>query len=158
MGTPWEKNRTFQMEVIYDLIDGQRPIREIIELSFVEEFETCKNLILLMDAGLIESTSIKAKKERGEGRKWQVAKYLADAAAYLLVGIFGLLLFFQFTATRLVHFPFSYGELQGWHSVQDSVRKVYDLKIKNAREVFFLEENRYPKDPSEMVDRGLLPR
>jgi hypothetical protein len=30
----------------YDLIDGQRPIREIIELSFVEEFETCKNLIL----------------------------------------------------------------------------------------------------------------
>jgi len=158
VGTPWEKNRTFQMEVIYDLIDGQRPIREVIELSFVEEFETCKNLILLMDAGLIESTSIKAKKARGEGREWPVAKYLADAAACLLVGIFGLLLFSQFTATRLVHFPLSNGERQGWYAVQDSVRKAYDLKNKNAREVFFLEENRYPKDPSEMVNRSLLPR
>ena len=158
VGTPYEKNRTFQMEVIYDLIDGQRPIREIIELSFVEEFETCKNLILLMDAGLIESTSIKAKKARGEGRQWEVAKHLANAAAYLLVGIFGLLLFSQFTATRLVHFPFSYGELQAWHSILDSVRKVYDLKSKNAREVFFLEENRYPKNTSEMVNRHLLPR
>lgn len=158
VGTPWEKNRTFQMEVIYDLIDGQRPIREIIELSFVEEFETCKYLILLMDAGLIESTSISVKKDRGERRKFQAAKYLADAAAYLLVVIFGLLLFFQFTEMRLGHFPFSSGELLGWHSVRNSVRKVYDLKIKNAREVFFLEENRYPKGPSEMVDRGLLPR
>jgi hypothetical protein len=158
VGTPWEKNRTFQMEVIYDLIDGQRSIREVIEVSFVEEFETCKYLILLMDAGLIESTSIKVKKDRGEGRKWQVAKYLADAAAYLLVGIFALLLFFQFTTTRLVHFPFTYGERQGWHAVRDSVGKVYELKVKNAREVFFLEENRRPKNPSEMVDRGLLPR
>jgi Domain of unknown function (DUF4388) len=158
VGTEWEKNRTFQLDVIYDLIDGQRPIREIIELSFVEEFETCKNLILLMDAGLIESTLIKAKKVRGEGRKWHIGKYLADAAAFLLVGIFGLLLFSQFTEMRLGHFPFSYGELRAWHSVRDSVRKVYDLKVQNAREVFFLEENRYPKGPSEMVDRGLLPR
>ena len=66
-GTPWEKSRTFQMEVIYDLIDGQRSIKEIIDLSFVEEFETCKNLITMMDAGLIESTAtVSVKKEKGK--------------------------------------------------------------------------------------------
>jgi hypothetical protein len=157
MGTPWEKNRTFQMEVIYDLIDGQRSIREVVELSFVEEFETCKYLILLMDAGLIESTAVSVKKERGGEKKFQVAKHLADAGAYLLVGIIALLLFFQFTATRLPDFPFTYGEWQGWHVLQDSLRKVYEVKVRNAREVFFLEENRLPKDPSEMVSRGLLP-
>jgi hypothetical protein len=158
VGTPWEKNRTFQMDVIYDLIDGQRSIREIIELAFVEEFETCKSLILLMDAGLIESTSIKAKKERRERRKFQGAKYLADAAACLLVGIFALLLYSQFTVTRRVDFPFTRGERQAWLAVRDSVSKVHDLKIENAGQVFFLEENRYPKSLSEMVQQGFLPR
>jgi hypothetical protein len=157
MGTPLEKNRTFQMEVIYDLIDGQRAVKEIIDLSFVEEFETCKNLILLMDAGLIESTAGIVKKEPGGGKKSRVAKHLADAGAYLLVGISALLLFFQFTAARLSNFPFTHGEWQGWHVLQDSVRKVYEVKARTAREVFFLEENRLPKDPSEMVSRGLLP-
>ncbi|KPK87912.1 MAG: hypothetical protein AMJ94_16290 [Deltaproteobacteria bacterium SM23_61] len=158
VGTPWEKNRTFQMDVIYDLIDGQRSISEIIELAFVEEFETCKSLILLMDAGLVESTSIKAKKARRERRKFEGAKYLGNAAAILLVGIFALLLFSQFAATRLVDFPFTNGERQAWHAVRDSVSKVHDLKIKNAAQVFFLEENRYAKNLSEMVERGLLPR
>jgi hypothetical protein len=32
------------------------------------------------------------------------------------------------------------------------------LKSMNAREVIFLEENRYPTDPSEMADRELLTR
>ena len=156
-GTPWEKNRTFQMEVIYDLIDGQRSIKEVIELSFVEEFETCKYLILMMDAGLLESASVGVKKERGGGRKIEIAKHLADAGAYLLVGIFALLLFLQFTTVRLPNFPFSHGEWQGWHAFQDSLRKVYSLKVNNAREVFLLEENRYPQDPAEMANRGLLP-
>ena len=157
MGTPWEKNRSFQMEVIYDLIDGQRSIQEVIELSFVEEFETCKYLILLMDAGLIESTPVSFKKDRGGEQKSQAAKRLADAGAYLLVGILALLFFFRFIETRLPNFPFTHQEWQGWHALQDSFRKVYEVKVRNAREVFFLEENRLPKDPSEMVSRGLLP-
>ena len=157
MGTPLEKARSFQMEVIYDLVDGQRSVKEIIDLSFVEEFETCKNLIRLMDASLIESAAVSVKKEPGGEKKSQVAKHLADAGAYLLVGVIALFLLFQFTATRLSHFPFTYGEWQGWHVLQDSFRKVYEVKARNAREVFFLEENRLPKDPSEMVSRGLLP-
>jgi hypothetical protein len=65
-----------------------------------------------MDAGLIESTRSKPE-ERGTRRKLPVAKYLADAAAYLWWDL-GLLLF-------PVHrdapgaFPLSSGERQGWH-------------------------------------------
>ncbi len=157
MGTPLEKNRSFQMEVIYDLIDGQRSVKEIIDLSFVEEFETCKNLILLMDAGLVESTAGGVKREPVGEKKSQAAKHLADAGAYLLVGIIALLLFFQFTEARLSNFPFTYGEWQGFRVLQYSARKVYEVKVRNAREVFSLEENRFPKDPSEMVSRGLFP-
>ena len=154
-GTPWEKSRTFQMEVIYDLIDGQRSIKEIIELSFVEEFETCKNLIVLMDAGLIEPTTIvSAQKEKGG--KILLFKHLADAGAYLVVGILALFFLLQLTSTRFSHFPLTRVEIQGWHIFQDSLRKIAEAKKKTAEEVFFLEENRYPQKPDEMAKRGLL--
>ncbi len=158
-GTPWEKNRTFQMEVIYDLLDGQRSIKEIIDLSFVEEFETCKNLIVLMDAGLIElTTTVSPQKEKGERRQIRVAKHLADAAAYLLVGVLALILFFQLVITRLPDFPLTQSESQGWRIFQDYLRKVREAKIKNAQEVFFLEENRYPQEPAGMAKGGRLSR
>ncbi len=161
-GTPWEKSRTFQMEVIYDLLDGQRPIKEIIDLSFVEEFETCKNLIVLMDAGLIEATttvSVKKEKKGKKGKKEiQVTHYLVNAGSYLLVGIPALFLLFQLVSTRLPYFPLNQSESQGWHIFQDSLKKVREAKIKNAQEVFFLEEDRYPQEPGEMAKKGLLNR
>ena len=158
-GTSWEKSRTFQMEVIYDLLDGQRSIKEIIELSFVEEFETCKNLIVLMDAGLIETTTtVSVRKEKKEKKEIRVAKHLADVGSYLLVGILALFLLFQLVLTRSPHFPLSQSESQGWRIFQDSLRKVREAKIKNAQEVFFLEENRYPQGPGEVSKRGLLSR
>lgn len=158
-GTPWEKSRTFQMEVIYGLLDGQRPIKEIIDLSFVEEFETCKNLIVLMDAGLIEATTtVSVKKEKKSKKEIQVTKYLANAGSILLVGIPALLLLFQLVITRVPYFPLNQSEDQGWRIFQDSLKKVREAKIKNAEEVFFLEENRYPQEPGEMAKRGLLNR
>lgn len=155
-GTPWEKKRTFQTEAIYGLVDGRRTVKEIIDLSFLGEFDTCKNLIFLMDAGLIEPTAISVggKKRRGI----QVNKHLLDAGAYLLVSVLVLFLIFQLAANRWESFPLSQGERKGWLTSQEPLRKIEGLKAKNAREVFFLEENRYPADPSEMVKRGLLPR
>jgi hypothetical protein len=158
-GTSWEKSRTFQMEVIYDLIDGQRSIQEIIDLSFVEEFETCKNLIIMMDAGLIEPTTVVCVKEKkGREKGFQAVKPLADAVPYFLVGILTSFLLFQLATTRIPNFPLTQGESQGWHVFQDSLRKIREAKIKNAQEVFFLEQNRYPEDPNEMARRGLLSR
>jgi hypothetical protein len=155
-GTRWEKNRTFQMEVIYDLVDGQRSVGEIIDLSFVEEFETCKNLILMMDAGLIEPGGVKVKKGKESGKGRHLANHLADVGAYVAVGALTLLLFFHFVENRLPHFPFGDEELQAWQRVHDSLKKVQEVKWKNAQEVFFLEEGRHSQSPAELVRQGLL--
>jgi len=154
-GTPWEKRRSFQMELIYDLVNGLHTVKEIIDLSFVGEFDTCKNLIELMDAGLIEPVPISAevKKKRGI----QVAQHLVDAGVYLMVFILGFLLIFQLAATRREGFPFSQNERKVLGMAQDYLRKIEREKIANAREVFFLEMNRYPVNPAEMVKTGLLP-
>jgi hypothetical protein len=153
-GTSWEKNRTFQMEVLYELIDGQRTLQEVMNLSFIGEFDTCKNLTMLMDAGMIEplSQSVKRKKMK----KIEASKKLGDAGAYFLVAGLAFLLIFQFTTMRLADFPLSQEEKRGWMTFQEPLQKIERLKTRAAREVFFLEENRYPNHPAELVERGLL--
>lgn len=155
-GTPWEKKRTVQMEVLYDLVDGRRTIREIIDLSFIGEFDACKNLVIMMDAGLIELSSIGASIEKG--KKSKASGRLRDASAYFLVGVLAFFLVFQLSITRWADFPISQEEREKLQPIQASLRRVEKLRSMNAREVFFLEENRYPMNPSEMVRKGLLPR
>ncbi len=158
-GTDWEKNRTFQMEVIYDLLDGQRSVKEIIELSFVEEFETCKNLITLMDAGLIEAANRgSARKEKKKEQRVSSARRLENPGAYMVVGILAFLLLTQLAVTRLPNLPLSRGEEEGWRTIRQVLKKAQESNLRRAQEVFFLEENRFPQTSAEMAERGLLPR
>ena len=167
-GTPWEKNRTFQMEAIYGLIDGQRTIREIIELSFLEEFETCKNILVLMDAGLVERGTLAPEKNQKQFRfpsfhlpslrivgKIHLGKILLNVCAFFLVAIFGLFLFSRLIADRGDYLPFQTKERQKWIAFRSAVQPVEEKKIANARNVFFIEENRYPQNLDEMVRKGL---
>ena len=155
-GTPWEENRSFQMEVIYDLVNGQRTVQEIIDLSFVGEFDTCKNLIILMDAGVVEPALISATNKKGKGI--QVSKYLLSSGAYLLLSVLAFFLIYQLANARWNRFPLSQEEWRGWQALHGSFKGIEDAKTGNAREVFFVEENRYPKNLNEMRERGLLAR
>ena len=170
-GTSWEKNRTFQMEVIYELIDGQRTIKDIIELSFLEEFETCKNLLVLMDAGLVERNAAFPEKTRKAmrfpsihlpslriGREIHLGRLLLNGIAFFLVAVLALLLFSKLIVDRSDGFPFSAEERQGWAKFRSALRPIEEKKIANARNVFYIEENRYPLQPEELVQKGLLPR
>jgi len=155
-GTPWEEKRTPQMELIYGLVNGQRTIRQIIDLSLIGEFDTCKNLITLSEAGLLDPTLVwgMEKKRRISG----LGKPKVQVGASLLVGILIFLLILQLAVFRWKGFPLSRGERAGWRAFQDPLGTIEGEKAANAREVFFLEENRYPADPSEMTQKNLLTR
>ncbi|MBI5966805.1 MAG: DUF4388 domain-containing protein [Deltaproteobacteria bacterium] len=155
-GTAWAKKRTFQMEVIFELIDGARTIQEIMDLSFIGEFDTCKNLITLIDAGLVEPVSISVGSQRP--KRPPLSRHLVDAGAFLLVGVLAIFLIFQLANTRLENLPLTQAEWKGWSTLRDSIQRVEREKTTKAREVFFLEENRYPTAPEEMVKQGLLAR
>jgi len=152
--TPWEKSRTFQMEVVFELVDGQRTVQEIIDMSFVGEFDTCKHLITLMDAGVIEPISIAPEIEKR--KETGGPPFLRSLAGYLLVGVLGLFLIFQLAVARGGSFPFTDGEREVWRVLKNQMMKINQEKVSNAREIFFVEENRYPATPAEMVQRGLL--
>ncbi|MBP1720466.1 MAG: transcriptional regulator, partial [Deltaproteobacteria bacterium] len=155
-GSAWADKRTFQMDVIYDLINGQRTISEIIDLSFVGEFETCKNLIAMMDAGMIEPAGINPLRDRRNGGHSQ--KTLKNAGAYLLLGGLSLALVFQLIGIRGKSFPLSVQEYEGWKTLRQPVEKLEGKKRENAAEVFLIEKNRYPHDQSELIQSGLIPR
>ena len=155
-GSAWADKRTFQMEVIYELINGQRTISDIIDQSFVGEFETCKNLITMMDAGMIEPVGISPVRDRRNGGRSK--KTLKNIVGYLLLGGLSLTLVFQLVGIRGKFFPLSSQEYEGWKTLRQPVEKMEGKKREHAAEVFLIEKSRYPLDKSELIKSGLMPR
>jgi hypothetical protein len=139
-GKEWEKKRTFQMDVIYELINGQRTIQEIIDLSFVGEFDSCKSIIVLLDSGVIEvsGTLEGGRKEKRGG----VRKIMVHAGPGLLLAALILLAFWQIIFVRGEFFPLTRPAHDGWLTFRDSLRKIEEQKAIHAREVYFLEKGR----------------
>lgn len=154
-GSAWADKRTFQMDVIYELINGQRTISEIIDQSFVGEFEACKNLITMMDAGLVEPVGINPVRDRRNGGRSK--KTLRNAGAYLLLGALSFALGIQLIGIRGNSFPFSSREYEGWKILRQPVEKMQAEKKENATEVFLIEKGRYPLNQSELAKSGLMP-
>jgi hypothetical protein len=155
-GSAWADKRTFQMEVIYELINGQRTISDIIDQSFVGEFETCKNLITMMDAGMIEPVGINPVRDRRNGGRSK--KTLKNIVGYLLLGGLSLTLVFELVGIRGKFFPLSSQEYEGWKTLRQPVEKMEGKKREHAVEVFLIEKSRYPLDKSELIKSGLMPR
>lgn len=152
-GTDYENQRSFQMEVIFGLIDGQRTVQEIMDVGFLGEFDTCKNLVTLMDAGLIEPTSIQFRKGMKGPSPAGLRRHSLNAGALILVIILGVTLAYQLVAVQGGRWE----NLKGWKMVQETWDKVRAAKLKNAREVFMIEEGRPPQSDSELVSKGLWP-
>ncbi len=155
-GSAWADKRSFQMEVIYELINGQRTINDIVDQGFVGEFETCKNLITMMDAGVIEPVGINPIHARRNGGRSK--KILRNVGGYLLLGGLFLALAFQLIGVRGRTFPLSPQEYEGWKALRQPAEKMEGKKKENAAEVFLIEKNRYPFDKSELIKNGLMPR
>jgi hypothetical protein len=155
-GSAWADKRSFQMEVIYELINGQRTITDIMDQSFVGEFETCKNLITLMDAGMIEPVGVNPVRDRRNGGR--SPKILKKIAGYLLLGGLSLAVLFQLFGISGKTFPLSSREYEGWKTLRQPAEKMEGKKKEHAAEVFWIEKNRYPVDTSELVKSGLIPR
>lgn len=153
-GTPWEKKRSFQMEIIYELVNGVRTVKEIIDLSFIGEFDTCKNLVDLMDAGLIEPVAQGAGERK---RRPALMNFWPKGIVYIISLAWGLFLFYQVMETRGAKFPYSSREEKMVEVVQSYITAIKRDKILKAREIFFLEEGRYPRDLTELVEKRLLP-
>ncbi len=162
------KNIGQNERIVYQLIAPGRDVQKIIDLSRLGEFETCKALVTLIEAGIIETETVAdtrfAKSAAnsslgGIGARRSIGTWpMLGRAAVVLGLIVAVVIMSQRT----------YGwRLRGWVSlreptgfvaqdVQSVVSTTQLQKIERALAVYRAEAGDYPRDLMALVDSGLL--
>jgi hypothetical protein len=116
----------------------------------VGEFETCKNLITMMDAGMIEPVGINPVGDRRNGGR--SPKILKNIGGYLLLGALSLALIFQLFGVRGKMLPLSPREDEGWKTLRQP--GTTGREKGHAADVVWIEQIRYPVDTFKLVKTG----
>ena len=148
-------------KMVLNLVEGRRAVQDIIHLSRLGEFETCKALATLIQAKQIEPLPVQ-KKEVAPMEK-TVEKARVNIIDYLLnVLSFGFLIgaiIFIVIYSNLNPLKNRYSS--GRQSVRIDYPQIYLGKtqwarIKSSLEVYRLENGNYPESLDELVDKKLL--
>lgn len=144
------------------LVEPGRTVERIVDLSRLGEFETCKALLNLVNAGVLEPVAPARRAAAAVGayaHDWQAriragaARVLATVAiAAALAGI----------AVWVDERGLTFGEARGAVVRDDGARRFlsrYQLaRLRGALEVYRLEHGTYPERLSELVDAGIVSR
>jgi hypothetical protein len=145
-----------QEQVVYRLLDGERTVQDVVDVSKLGEFETCKVIYGFLQVGLARQvmgaeTLAEAPRRRHRGPSVPFGDITLVLVA--LAAVFVLMLFN----------PWSFFALN--YNVQQSRAEIGDLKddvkvqrLQHALEVFYLEKQTYPHDLGKLVEDGLLER
>lgn len=136
------------------LVDGQRDVYQLIDVSRLGEFETCKALLTLLNDGYIEPTKVKRAldapaRHRSVDTRRMALKVVVNAAL-LLVLVVGVLFM-----------PRSRVELhrnaqQVATEAQSRLRANRLVAIATALEVHRVEHGHYPGSLDVLVEKGLV--
>jgi hypothetical protein len=145
---------------IYELVDGQRTVKELIDSSFLGEFDTCNCLKELMVAGLVElvegkisaaapGAGIVARKP-GKKRAWAL---MVAPGVILLLGVISFVLAGMNPKSFLGLGPATpKGELE----LQREAYNLKKLRLEESLGVYYLAHGTYPADLSLLVEKNLL--
>jgi len=146
---------TSEQELIYHLVDGTRTVQEIIDRSLLGKFNASDILGDLMEIGLIEGVRI----ERPSLIKKVSTFRFREALTYVYFGasLAAIILFLvYFKPTVLHHLGNSRIERADIEAPMNLVHKTQLKKIKNALEIYYMENGKYPDRIEELISARLL--
>ncbi|HKY31770.1 MAG TPA: DUF4388 domain-containing protein [Candidatus Polarisedimenticolia bacterium] len=139
---------------IYDLINGQRPVQEVIDRGRMGDFETCRILYDLLSRNLIVSSDAPAART-AVARRPRLAPILEQAGYLLVAGAVAASL------ATMGGSPFS--GMPRHLIPAGSVERIQDLVARNrvqrldeAVQVYYLQKGFYPDDLKELVKGRLV--
>ena len=136
-------------EIVYNFVNGQNRVRNIIDRSLLGRYHTLNALVSLIDAGLIVKTSVgKAAEQKMAVTKNRLATYLSySVVPVVLIG---------FIVLKIITTDFStYSELkQAFRPL--CLEKTRLPKIKNALNVYYVGHGTYPVSLATLVDTGIV--
>jgi hypothetical protein len=151
------KALTSDQESICKLVDGMRTVQDIIDRSLLGRFNACEILSYLFEIGLIEVASVQTP---SLARKVGAINFQRTipviSAAGLLFLIFGLLIYF--TPNVFHQFLDSGIERVDFEIPTHLVHKAQLDRIRNALDIYYLENGNYPERLEELVSGQLLQR
>ena len=146
---------TSEQELVYNLVDGQRTVQEIIDRSLLGRFNASDILADLMEIGLIEVARIETPsffKKVSTFRFREVLTYVYCGASLLAI----ILLLAYFKPSVLHHLTDSKIERADLEIPMNLTHKVQIQRIKNALEIYYMEQGKYPDRIEELVSTRLL--
>ena len=146
---------TSEQELIYNLVDGNRTVQDIIDRSLLGKFNTSEILVDLSGMGLIEEGEVRIP---GIIKKVRMVNFrrVLTLAYYGVFLIFIFLVLFYFRPTFLRHLWDSKIDRADIDVPVQLVHKTQLDRIKNALEIYFLEKGQYPSRLEELVSARLL--
>ncbi|MBN2498994.1 MAG: DUF4388 domain-containing protein [Deltaproteobacteria bacterium] len=151
-------------EKVYNLIEDDRDVQKLIDLSRLGEFETCKALLNLINesyikiAGKIEKADAEVSKEKpgGRVRRLPIGRIFIQAGMYVL--IVGLCLVLYRLLEGDVLSLFRESSAHGFQSpvALELIDRNQSLRVENALEVYRLETGSYPDGLAQLVEEDLL--
>ncbi len=144
-----------EQELVYNLVDGQRTVQEIIDRSLLGRFNASDILADLMEIGLIEVARIETPsffKKVSTFRFKEVLTYVYCGTSLLVI----ILLLAYFKPSVLHHLTDSKIERADLEIPMNLTHKMQLQRIKNALEIYYLEQGKYPDRIEELVSTRLL--
>jgi hypothetical protein len=140
---------------VFELAEPERTVQEIIDLSRMGEFETCKSLLNLVDAGYLEPVAPKKKGKPLAGARGGTVEALRGVFVQALMGVIVLGLVAGATYLGL-HFFVAPGTPLRAREVEEVLAGEQAARIARALEVYRVEVGRYPETLAQLQEAGLL--
>ena len=155
--------------LVYALVDGKRPVQDIVERSSLSEFDTCRNLYELINRHLLEEVRESAARP---GAPPAAPAARARASSPILAGLGAMLLVLVAGGALLARGVMWVTDIQAGNSFVLALRPVLSpatrervsaavargrvQRIDSALHVYYLLNRGYPADLHYLVTDGLL--
>jgi len=146
---------TSEQEMIYQLVDGTRTVQETIDRSLLGKFNASEILSNLLEMGLIEVVEVRTPsliKKVGLTNLREVLTYSYYGAFFIIL----FLLFLYLKPSLLQQVLDLKIEPVDLQVPTHFVHKAQTDRIKNALELYYLENGKYPIRLDELVTARLL--
>lgn len=149
---------------VYSLCEAGRNVQKIIDVSRLGEFETCKSLLNLVQAGYLKPIAPAAEDKAAPRLGGDFARSIAESALTVVIrlvmsAVIVAVLFLLVYSVRLEDISLASGA-SGTHfdgpAVQQFLAGAQMARLRGALEVYRLEQGRYPDSLDDLVGEGLV--
>lgn len=144
--------------IVLDLIDGVRDVQEIIDLSKLGHFETCKILSNFYTNGVIKKAKEQASGKARFNILDELREILAPSLKYLNYAVIILILIYlafylRLTESLAVNY-YAYKEGSGY--LNEHIAKSRISSIRFAIETYYYENGNYPQNLNILIEEKFL--